>query len=493
MNIKTILLVIILFTLSVSFATDDIKIGLEYNDEINEVIISSDGDFHVNNVDEKIFNLNEKLLKIYKNKIFYLKINQKFDSLEDALVIVDNLNKTGKNSFLFYNKTWEVYMGGYDSIDKVNSENDEGYDIVMPSTKNIIIKNSKNEIFFSYNSELDISFNSNDIIEFGSKHYRGSFMFKRYEESDMTIINKLSIEEYLYGVISCEMPSSWPIEALKAQAVAARNFAISNIGDYCSLGFDLTDDINSQVYTGYDSENERTNLAVDETADVLLKFDNDIVAAYYHSNSGGQTESVENVWQSKIPYLIGVKDEYSENVKNSYWSKKYNFDEVSTKLNNAGYDVGKIYDIDIRETSENNRILEIVFKGSKNNAVLEKGETRKVFGYFDIKSMWFDIKKDNEILYVNDKKYISAPISSMNIITENGIKEMNDYSTYSIFDGEVKRNQKVSIDEIEFVGKGFGHGVGMSQWGANVMASRGFSYEDILLHYYTGTYLDRRK
>lgn len=490
---KIILLIIIFFTFSVSFASDNVKIGLEYNKEINEAIITSSQNFYVNINDDKLIDLDKNILKIYKNNEFYLKINQKFDRLEDALIILDSLNKKGQTCFLFYDNSWEIYTGNYNSIDEAKAHNNNNFDIVLPNSKNIIVKNSDNKIIFSYNSESDISFTSGEIIEFGSKYFRGSFMFKRCKESDFTIINKLPIEEYLYGVISKEMPANWPIEALKAQAIAARNFTVSNLGKYSDLGFDLTDDINSQVYGGYDAESEKIKLAVDETFNMLLRSNsnNNIVSAYYHSNSGGQTESIENVWQTQVPYLVGVKDEYSENVQNSNWSKKYTLHEISNKLNEAGYDVGEIYDVEMASVSQNYRILEIIFKGSRNNIILEKGETRKVLGYYDIKSMWFDVKKDNEIQYVNDKKYLNAPVNSMEIITKDGIKKISNYSTYSVFDGKVKKDIAVKINEIEFVGKGFGHGVGMSQWGANVMANRGFNYEEILLHYYTGTYLDR--
>ncbi|MEA1974852.1 MAG: SpoIID/LytB domain-containing protein, partial [Bacillota bacterium] len=368
---KIILLIIIFFTFSVSFASDNVKIGLEYNKEINEAIITSSQNFYVNINDDKLIDLDKNILKIYKNNEFYLKINQKFDRLEDALIILDSLNKKGQTCFLFYDNSWEIYTGNYNSIDEAKAHNNNNFDIVLPNSKNIIVKNSDNKIIFSYNSESDISFTSGEIIEFGSKYFRGSFMFKRCKESDFTIINKLPIEEYLYGVISKEMPANWPIEALKAQAIAARNFTVSNLGKYSDLGFDLTDDINSQVYGGYDAESEKIKLAVDETFNMLLRSNsnNNIVSAYYHSNSGGQTESIENVWQTQVPYLVGVKDEYSENVQNSNWSKKYTLHEISNKLNEAGYDVGEIYDVEMASVSQNYRILEIIFKGSKNNII----------------------------------------------------------------------------------------------------------------------------
>ena len=265
-----------------------------------------------------------------------------------------------------------------------------------------------------------------------------------------------------------------------------------HLGDYETLGFDLTDDINSQVYGGVEAENIRSNQAVDETKGLLLKYNDIVAATYYHSNSGGQTESVENVWQSEIPYLKGISDEYSENVKNSSWEKTYTLSQISLQLNNAGYDVGRIYDVIPVSISENNRVLELLFKGTKDDVVLEKGDTRKIFGYFDIKSMWFDVKKGNEVRIVNSKKYYSDGNTSQKIITASGIKDLSNYNAYDIYNGESIKSIETRISNITFKGKGFGHGIGMSQWGAKVMAERGHTYEDILLHYYSGTYLDRR-
>ncbi|MDM8534107.1 SpoIID/LytB domain-containing protein [Clostridiaceae bacterium HSG29] len=487
---KKIIILLVLFNLmSFSYAEDIVKIGLDYNKNIDEVVISAENNIYANLEKSKILDFSSNLLKIYKNNKFHLKINQKFDTLEDAIIVRDTI---GKNAYLHFNGLWEVYIGNYNTLSEAQKSNNGSYIIVSLDDKNLIVKNANDDIILIYNSNFDISFGSDSVIKYNNTNYRGDFIFKRNMNSDITVINELLIEKYLYGVVSKEMPVSWPIEALKAQAVAARNFTFSNIGKYNNLGFDLTDDINSQVYGGYDAESENTNKAVDDTIGKILKSNDSIVVAYYHSNSGGQTENVENVWQSEVPYLIGVEDEFSENVNNSTWSKSYLVGDISNKLTEAGYNIGDIYDINVLLRSQNNRIIELEFIGSRGSIILEKDKTRKIFGYFDIKSMWFDVVKDNEILYVNNKKYLKEPINKMKIITSDGIKNMDNYSSYNVFDGKNKKEINVKINEFKFDGKGFGHGVGMSQWGANVMANRGYSYEDILLHYYTGTYLDRR-
>lgn len=483
-----------MISFSFSFASDKIRIGLDYNKNIDSVQLSSQDNFVVmhNNLD--IFPLEVNAINLIKSNNFHLKFDRKFDTLEDALVYVELYESKGYKSFIHYSGNYEVYVGIFSSESEMKNASGklDGVTYVYPNGSNVLVE-FNNQVIFSYDSIENIDFYTGNIINYNTKPYRGAIRIKRSQSSDLTVINYLDLEKYLYGVVPKEMPVEWSLEALKAQAIAARNFAVMHLGDYEALGFDLTNDINSQVYGGVEAENIRSNQAVDETKGLLLKYDDYVAATYYHSNSGGQTESVENVWQSEIPYLKGVSDEYSENVKNSSWEKTYTLSQISLQLNNAGYDVGRIYDVVPVSISENNRVLELLFKGTKDDVVLEKGETRKIFGYFDIKSMWFDVKKGNEVRIVNNTKYYTDGITSQKIITASGIKDLSSYNAYDVYDGESLRSIETNISNITFKGKGFGHGIGMSQWGAKVMAERGHTYEDILLHYYSGTYLDRRQ
>ena len=492
---KTIVLLLIVLTISfsLSFASEKIRIGLDYNKNINSVQLSSQNNFTAMHNNQIIYPLNVKAINLTKSNNFHLKYDKKFDTLEDALVYVELFKGKGFESFLHYTGNYEVYIGLFSNeSEMMNAKGKlDGVSYVYPNGFNVLV-DCNSQIVFSFNSTNNIDFFTGHIINYDSKSYRGAIRVKRFQSSDLTVINHIDLEEYLYGVVPKEMPVEWSLEALKAQAIAARNFAVMHLGDYETLGFDLTDDINSQVYGGVEAENIRSNQAVDETKGLLLKYNDIVAATYYHSNSGGQTESVENVWQSEIPYLKGISDEYSENVKNSSWEKTYTLSQISLQLNNAGYDVGRIYDVIPVSISENNRVLELLFKGTKDDVVLEKGDTRKIFGYFDIKSMWFDVKKGNEVRIVNSKKYYSDGITSQKIITASGIKDLSNYNAYDIYNGESIKSIETRISNITFKGKGFGHGIGMSQWGAKVMAERGHTYEDILLHYYSGTYLDRR-
>jgi len=491
---KIIFILLIVMSFSITFAADKVRIGLDYGEVIESIRLSAQENFSVSLNGQTLYTLNSNNVIIKKSNNYHLKLEEKFDTLEEALGYVDLYNIKGHEAFLYCSDKYEVYIGNFTSENEMKNyiKEIEGSTFVYPNDNDLLVE-SNNSIIFSYNALENLNFDSRSIIYYNGTPYRGSFRLKRCSTSDLTVINTIDLEEYLYGVVPKEMPSNWDLEALKAQAIAARNFAVMHLGDYEALGFDLTDDTNSQVYAGFSAEKARSNQAVDETSDLLLKHDDLIVATYYHSNSGGQTESVENVWQAEVPYLKGVEDVFSENARNSTWKKTYTLSQISLQLNTSGYDVGHIYDVVPVSVSENNRILELLFKGTKRNVILEKGETRKIFGYSDIKSMWFDVKKGNNISIVNDQKYFTDSITSQKIITASGIEEISSYDSYKVYDGKTTKVIKTSISNITFEGKGFGHGIGMSQWGAKVMAERGYNYKDILLHYYSGTYLDRRQ
>ena len=124
--------------------------------------------------------------------------------------------------------------------------------------------------------------------------------------SGVTLVNVVSMEDYLQGVVPCEIVPSWKIDAIKAQAVAARTYAMFHKNGYRSSGYDVTDDTRSQVYQGAGAETEATNRAVRETAGEIVTYGGKPIDAVFHSSGGGYTENCENVWGSSIPYLKGV-------------------------------------------------------------------------------------------------------------------------------------------------------------------------------------------
>lgn len=138
-----------------------------------------------------------------------------------------------------------------------------------------------------------------------NKWYRGIFIVNN-NDGKLTVINKVDIEDYLRGVVPSEMPSSWNYEAHKAQAIAARSYALANLGKRASHGYDLKDTPEDQAYGGASAESARTNEAVDETKGIVLIYDLKIIPAYYSASAGGQTTSSAAVWTKNLPYLQSV-------------------------------------------------------------------------------------------------------------------------------------------------------------------------------------------
>ena len=308
----------------------------------------------------------------------------------------------------------------------------------------------------SYNgktySELDfVPVNSENTIKLqsGTKvySYLGNMDFK-INSGKILPVNELPIEDYLKGVIGYEMSNSYPIEALKAQAVAARNYALANMDKHRSEGYDLCDTIDCQVYRGYNPSYKNVEEAVDETKGQVLLYGNQLITAYYASSDGGYTENSGNVWPAQLPYLIAKPDTYDTNswpngnltftskqIEQTLKTKKYlastdTFNKINLDTI-AKYESGRISNIDVDYTDAS---------GTSHVLSFSKESARTFLG---LPSAMYDVF----------------------------------YDTVS--------------DTYTFMGKGYGHGVGMSQVGAKSRANAGQTYDAILSFYYDGTFLNQ--
>jgi len=351
------------------------------------------------------------------------------------------------------------------------------------------------EIKYIVNAEKDLLVKPNEMntgikyLEFNNKKYRGSFRLQRLNDNNITIINDIDLEEYLYGVVPSESPSSWPMEALKAQAVAARNFAALNIGKHAKYGFDLCNSQDCQVYKGLSQEAESTNQAVNQTMGKIIYYNDKPINAFYHSSSGGHTENSENVFPSPLPYVIGVDDQYSLGNKDDNWIKSFDKEYIKNKMIDSKLDVGDILDIIPIETSEFGRVIKVEIKGTKSSEVLQKEKIRYVLGTTDLKSIWYNIKTDSDISVFNPikGKAETSRISGMYVASASGVRNVNVIDNIKISNGyRIDEYNKIP-NNYTFYGKGFGHGLGMSQYGAKGMAEAGYDYKQILEYYYKGT------
>ncbi|CAH2212616.1 SpoIID/LytB domain-containing protein [Tepidibacter aestuarii] len=514
-NIVIVCFLFNLFAIN-SFASisvpDYLKIGLEYGSSaLPKVDLSSNSGFEIailkeDNI-EKLIEIDEsRLTAKNEESIYYIEIEQDYDDIQEALSVGQSLEDKDIDSFIFYDGNFKVYMGSYLDQDQAQNYKDEisdelsdfSFEVISSDYNFVKIMNDDDTVFmYDSNDEICI-YPREDIIGINGKEYRGSALFKRSDNNNMTVINRVGLNEYLYGVVPREMSGSWPIEALKAQAIAARNYAIMNMGKYKKYGFDLTDDTFSQVYGGYGSEHSNSNRAVDETRGQIMVCDGRIVSALYHSNSGGKTEDSENVWSNKVSYLRGVEDSYSLGYPNDNWSIVMTKEDIKSKLSRDNVDIGSITDVKIEELSENDRVIKIKFIGTNGEKEYTKNSTRTILG---LKSNYYDIAKaqgagGTEIFYIysTDGNKEKNSLNNMYAITSDGVQGIsNNTNIYLMGNNDtIQLNLDNAIsDKYTINGHGWGHGLGMSQWGAKNMAEQGFSYEDILKHYYTGIEIQR--
>ena len=255
------------------------------------------------------------------------------------------------------------------------------------------------------------------------------------------VVNELPLEDYLAGIINCEISSQWSMEAVKAQAVVARSYAVFQREARKSMPYHLESSVLDQVYGGSDLEDSRAVRGVRETAGEVVTYNGKVIQAFFHSSCGGHTEASHNVWAFGFPYLQGVDCRYCMASPSIAWEQTLSLKKIESLLKKSGYGISGLRGIVPLSRNASGRIdtLSIVFdRGSINIAAVE---FRKTVGYSVIKSTSFEVRSSGENLV--------------------------------------------------FSGVGYGHGVGLCQWGAKKRAEDGFSYREILTYYYPGTALDR--
>ena len=362
-------------------------------------------------------------------------------------------------------------------------------------------------------------------MKFSGKNYRGGIIPYINASGQMNIINYLSTDDYAKGVVHSEIGQSSHIEAIKAQAVAIRSFAITNKGKHSSQGFDICTTVHCQVYTGADSEYESTNRAVDETKGEMVYYQGKPVAAYYFANSGGHTENSEDAWVASLGYLRGKEDPYSPEYT---WTVELTRDDLTTVFAPEG--LGTVESISIDSVNDSGYVASVTVHGSRNSITYTKEAIRSALGV-SLKSRNFTFSTEGGILsggnapeepeqpeqpeqpagqtvYGLGASGMSELGSEVSVISASGTakKSLNGMTALSASgmttiaaagetadSGDAKTavsGMTVTFDDDSDVliinGKGYGHGVGMSQQGAQQMANQGFTYKEILEFYYTG-------
>jgi len=197
-------------------------------------------------------------------------------------------------------------------------------------------------------------------IGIGAARYRGALEVVPAGSSELNVVNALSLEAYVKGVIPNESPPSWPMAELKAQAIISRSFALT--GGREGDGYDLYSDTRSQVYKGLESEYSTSDEAAEQTAGHVLMYEGEVAETLFSACSGGKTESSENVFGGAIPYLVGVPDPYDDLCPLHEWTLKFSGPEISAKL--AGLIDGKLKKVVITKTGYSPRIIEAKLHGT---------------------------------------------------------------------------------------------------------------------------------
>ncbi|ACX52721.1 SpoIID/LytB domain protein [Ammonifex degensii KC4] len=287
---------------------------------------------------------------------------------------------------------------------------------------------------------------------FSGKAFRGNLRVD-LNNGALRLVNELEMEDYLKGVVPGEMPASWPLEALKAQAVAARSYALSRVRAelYPQAPYQLLSDTRDQVYGGMSFEQPNSNRAVEETRGEVLLYGGEPIAAYFCSSNGGYTERSEDVWRYPCGYLEAKPDPYDHHPSNPHygWQRTLTVDEIVSCLASRNFNLSVVEDVYVVERTATGRVkvLEIWGRDQNNQPVRQK------LGNADYVRVVFGLK---------------APASDLS----------------KVYDPATGR-----LLQITFTGNGWGHCLGMSQWGARGMAEKGFSYRDILAFYYPGAKL----
>ena len=281
--------------------------------------------------------------------------------------------------------------------------------------------------------------------------------------SGLRAINHVGLESYLPSVVGSEMPASWPQAALRAQAVAARTYALRQRKP-ADL-FDLSATVSSQVYKGVDAETPSTREAVLSTRGQVLMYGSSLANAVFHSSSGGATENSGDLWSQQLPYLVSVPD-FDQASPVQAWQQRLEPEQ----LQQAFAEIGGAQRIDVLSTTSTGRVRQARVSGPSGTLVVSGAQLRSRLG---LRSTMVRFELVPSELAASEL----AALPPLPLLPEQ----------YEV--GGFQPQVQLPLPSLLAVGRGYGHGVGMSQWGALGLAQRGQSYDQILRHYYRGTEL----
>jgi stage II sporulation protein D len=285
--------------------------------------------------------------------------------------------------------------------------------------------------------KLFIKTDEGGVIILGGRRFRGNICFIRKPNQRLLVVNSIELEDYLKGILYHEVSHYWPTEVLKAQAVVSRTYALYQMRENAAKDYDVTADIYSQVYGGMTSERYRTNRAVGYTKGEVLVFRDKLFPAYFHATCGGHTENASLLWNVNIAPLGGVPCNFCRQSPHFNWQHVLSLDEIRKKLHSSGYDIGDIKTIAILSRTPSGRAKELKISAENKEIKISAKDIRNIIGPNILRSTNFNVS--------------------------------------------------IVSQDVVFTGIGWGHGVGMCQWGAYFLSRHGRNYKEILRQYYPGS------
>jgi SpoIID/LytB domain protein len=357
-----------------------------------------------------------------------------------------------KRNYLLEIKDDDLYLRDTDKSIKIGSLKGE-YEIYS---------SMDNSSFYVYN----ISYGEGYFWQNrGNRQYRGSMIILA-EENTFSLINRVDLTAYLISVVPSEIYSSWPEESLKAQAVAARSYTLSNLGRHSSQGYDLCSTVHCAAYNGVQNENQRTTNAVLATYREAAFYEDKVIEAVFSSNSGGKTERSDQIWSADLPYLRGsnqMKDdnyqfplnpvELKEWVRTSppsysqdFGSSNYRWHiKIPAEIIESNSGISQLKSIEIIERADGGTVTSLKIKGEDQEKTYSSSGIRRLFG---------------------------------------GIRSSRIYL-------ESFKDENANIKEVYIYGAGWGHNLGLDQSAAAGMAESGWDYQQIIKHFYPGVEIKR--
>lgn len=379
------------------------------------------------------------------------------------------------------------------------------------------------------------------LLKFNGRTYRGSFLITQRGG----LLNVVELENYLRGVLPAEVGASWHEQALRAQAITARTYVLRQSFNRAEKGYDVVDTDADQVYKGAGAEAAKTNKAVSSTAGLVLTYGNELAQTYFHSDSGGHTANIKDVWGRDVPYLTGVPEVVNYKSPVSVWNAKFSSAKIREVVRKVtGSDVGDIKEIQVSDVDEGGRAINMTFIGTNGSKTMRASQFRLNLDPRTLKSTMFTPSggafnaknKDSTGGGLVGVHKTSNTKSNLTFDEAQGIAQMTAdgvFTTTELIDMLTNPDKKdnyykiglersarnknqnsnsnstqqtktlkinkygysieKSGNEFLFYGRGWGHGVGMCQWGAMAMAEQGWTAERILTHYYPGTVIKRFK